>query len=189
MENGFVHNLWTKNNDDLRGLPLIIVNAVKNIRKEDCILRLKFRSTPPEWIQKKDGEIEYISPYHYVRVIQGRYSYPAMPEHNGEPNRSIAWMKAMSLEYIRRIIIDDIAATYLASGDKIIIATYDHPDAISCDLFQKIKRKEINTTLACAQWTEKIENDKHYKMYDDTDMEDICSEVPVLGNNSEENED
>ncbi|MDD0148583.1 hypothetical protein PSY31_23120, partial [Shigella flexneri] len=28
VENGFVHNLWTKTNDDLKGLPPIIVNTV-----------------------------------------------------------------------------------------------------------------------------------------------------------------
>ena len=47
VENGFVHNLWSKTNDDLRGLPAILVNTVKNIRPDGCILRIKFISTPP----------------------------------------------------------------------------------------------------------------------------------------------
>ncbi|KAL6194743.1 hypothetical protein ACLB2K_035819 [Fragaria x ananassa] len=49
IENGFVRNLWTKTNEDLKGFPEIIVEAVKNIRPDGCILRIKFISTPPEW--------------------------------------------------------------------------------------------------------------------------------------------
>ncbi|XP_004289412.1 PREDICTED: enzymatic polyprotein-like [Fragaria vesca subsp. vesca] len=57
------------------------------------------------------------------------------------------------------------------------------------------KKREIYSTLACAQWIEKIENDKHYKVYEDTDMEEnernarSRYEDPVLGNNSEDFED
>ena len=188
VENGFVHNLWTETNEDLKGLPSIIVNTVKNIRKTDCILRLKFRSTPPEWIPRKNGEVEYISPYHYVRIIQGRYEYPALPGYNGVPNHSIAWMKAMTLKYIRKIVEDDKHITYLTSGDKILVTTYDHPHAASSDLFQKIKRNEIDSSLACAKWIDKVEDDGHYKIYEDTDMEDMRA-VGQEPNDSEEDDD
>ena len=69
VENGFVHNLQTKTNEDLQGFPDIISEAVKNIRPDGCILRLQFISTPPEWTLV-DGQTNYISPYHYVRLIQ-----------------------------------------------------------------------------------------------------------------------
>ncbi|PRQ21805.1 putative nucleotidyltransferase, Ribonuclease H [Rosa chinensis] len=197
VENGFVHNLWTKTNDDLKGLPPIIVNTVKNVRKNDCMLRLKFRSTPPEWIQKANGEVEYIPPYHYVRIIQRKYLQPACVGYNGQPNSSIPWMKAMTLEYIKKIISEDTYNTFLAAGEKIIITAYDHPDVVSSDLFLSLTRKEIDSTLACLRWVEKLETDNHYKMYVDTDVEDNATTVRmaqadndsfVLGHNSETDE-
>ena len=95
IENGFVHNLWTKTNDDLRSLPAIIINMVKNIRPNGCILRIKFISTPPEWIKKRDGTTEYISPYHYVRLINGPTvdDKPTIAGFNGTSNQSIPWIK------------------------------------------------------------------------------------------------
>ncbi|KAL6194330.1 hypothetical protein ACLB2K_035414 [Fragaria x ananassa] len=101
----------------------------------------------------------------------------------------------MSLEYIKKIIEDDQENTYLAFGEKIIVTAYDHPEVVSSDLFLSLKKREIDSTLACAQWIEKIENDKHYKVYEDTDMEENERNVrsryedPVLGNNSEDFED
>ncbi|KAL6204420.1 hypothetical protein ACLB2K_021687 [Fragaria x ananassa] len=77
VENGFVHNLWTKTNEDLNGFPYIISEAVKNIRPDGCILRLKFISTPPEWTVV-DGQTNYISPYHFVRLIQSPVRKPAV---------------------------------------------------------------------------------------------------------------
>ncbi|XP_061988351.1 uncharacterized protein LOC133706818 [Rosa rugosa] len=197
VENGFVHNMWTKTNDDLKGLPLIIVNTVKNVRKNDCMLRLKFRSTQPEWIQKANEEIEYISPYHYVRIIQRRYLQPACVGYNGQPNSSIPWMKAMALEYIKKIISEDTKNTFLAAGEKTIITAYDHPDVVSRDIFLSLTRKEIDSTLACLQWVERLETDSHYKMYVDTDVEDNAittrmaqadNDSFVLGHNSETDE-
>ncbi|KAL6218593.1 hypothetical protein ACLB2K_011803 [Fragaria x ananassa] len=76
VENSFVHNLWTKTNEDLQDLPTIITEAVKNIRPDGCILRL---------IQ---------SPVLKTSVVSG----------NGRPNQSIPWMKAMAIAVIKDVI-------------------------------------------------------------------------------------
>ncbi|KAK9923007.1 hypothetical protein M0R45_031443 [Rubus argutus] len=159
VENGFVHNLWTKTNDDLRGLPAIIVNTIKTIRPEGCIMRIKFISTPPEWIQRQDGSVEYIAPYYYVRLINGPTvdDKPAVAGFNGAPNQSIPWMKTMTIEFIKKFITQDKEANLLANGEKIMVTSYDHPPPTACDCFSSIIRGEIDCTRTTFTWLENLE--------------------------------
>jgi hypothetical protein len=171
IENGFVHNLWTKTNDDLRGLPAIIVNTVKNIRPDGCILRIKFISTPPEWIKKRDGTTEYISPYHYVRLINGPTvdDKPAVSGFNGKPNQSIPWVKAMTVDFLKKFIPQDKEANLLANGEKIMVTSYDHPAPTACDCFSALIRGEVDCSMATYQWLENLQKDNPYKIYPDSD--------------------
>lgn len=125
IENGFVHNLWIETNDDLKGLPAIIVNTGKIIRPNGCILRINFISTPPEWIKKQDGSTEYIASYHYVRLIDGPTDKkePVVVRFNGTPNQSIPWMKTMTIDFVKKLVPQDSEANLLANGEKILITS------------------------------------------------------------------
>ncbi|KAL6227709.1 hypothetical protein ACLB2K_001666 [Fragaria x ananassa] len=175
IENGFVHNLWTKTNDDLKGLPKIITEAVTNIRPDGCILRLKFISTPPEWTVV-EGQTNYISPYHHVRIIQSPVRTSIAISGNGRPNQSIPWMKAMTIAVIKDIVLRDYDSSLLASGEKIMVTYYNHPPPENCDFFTALMRKEVDCTLATTTWLEKVETEEKYKVsypYDsDLDNED-----------------
>ncbi|KAL6130306.1 hypothetical protein ACLB2K_068687 [Fragaria x ananassa] len=173
IENGFVHNLWTKTNEDLKGFPEIIAEAVKNIRPDGCILRIKFISTPPEWTVV-NGQMNYISPYHHVRLIQSPVQKPAITSGNGRPNQSIPWMKAMAIAVIKDIVLRDYESSLLASGEKIMITCYNHPPPKNCDFFTALMRNEVDCTLATTKWLEKVETEEKYKIsypYD-SDLDD-----------------
>ncbi|KAL6138579.1 hypothetical protein ACLB2K_063860 [Fragaria x ananassa] len=173
IENGFVHNLWTKTNEDLKGFPEIIAEAVKNIRPDGCILRIKFISTPPEWTVV-NGQMNYISPYHHVRLIQSPVQKPAITSGNGRPNQSIPWMKAMAIAVIKDIVLRDYESSLLASGEKIMVTCYNHPPPENCDFFTALMRNEVDCTLATTKWLEKVETEEKYKIsypYD-SDLDD-----------------
>ncbi|KAL6204708.1 hypothetical protein ACLB2K_021975 [Fragaria x ananassa] len=173
VENGFVHNLWTKTNEDLKGLLEIIAEAVKNIRPDGCILRLKFISTPPKWVVV-NNQMNYISPYHHVRLIQSSVQKPPIASGNGRPNQSIPWMKAMTIAIIKDVVLRDYDSSLLASGEKIMVTCYNHPPPENCDFFTALMRKEVDCTLATTTWLEKVETDDKYKisyLYD-SDLDD-----------------
>ncbi|KAL6142327.1 hypothetical protein ACLB2K_060609 [Fragaria x ananassa] len=189
IENGFVHNLWTKTNDDLKGFPKIITEAVTNIRPDGCILRLKFISTPPEWTVV-EGQTNYISPYHHVRIIQSPVRTSIAISGNGRPNQSIPWMKAMTIAVIKDIVLRDYDSSLLASGEKIMVTCYNHPPPENCDFFTALMRKEVDCTLATTTWLEKVETEEKYKVsypYDsdlDNEDEDTAREWENSGPNS-----
>ncbi|KAL6138156.1 hypothetical protein ACLB2K_063442 [Fragaria x ananassa] len=189
IENGFVHNLWTKTNDDLKGFPKIITEAVTNIRPDGCILRLKFISTPPEWTVV-EGQTNYISPYHHVRIIQSPVRTSIAISGNGRPNQSIPWMKAMTIAVIKDIVLRDYDSSLLASGEKIMVTCYNHPPPENCDFFTALMRKEVDCTLATTTWLEKVETEEKYKVsypYDsdlDNEDEDVAREWENSGPNS-----
>ncbi|KAL6223175.1 hypothetical protein ACLB2K_006564 [Fragaria x ananassa] len=189
IENGFVHNLWTKTNDDLKGFPKIISEAVINIRPDGCILRLKFISTPPEWTVV-EGQTNYISPYHHVRIIQSPVRTSIAISGNGRPNQSIPWMKAMTIAVIKDIVLRDYDSSLLASGEKIMVTCYNHPPPENCDFFTALMRKEVDCTLATTTWIEKVETEEKYKVsypYDsdlDNEDEDTAREWENNGPNS-----
>ncbi|KAL6189333.1 hypothetical protein ACLB2K_040722 [Fragaria x ananassa] len=189
IENGFVHNLWTKTNDDMKGFPKIITEAVINIRPDGCILRLKFISTPPEWTVV-EGQTNYISPYHHVRIIQSPVRTSIAISGNGRPNQSIPWMKAMTIAVIKDIVLRDYDSSLLASGEKIMVTCYNHPPPENCDFFTALMRKEVDCTLATTTWLEKVETEEKYKVsypYDsdlDNEDEDTAREWENNGPNS-----
>ncbi|KAL6144083.1 hypothetical protein ACLB2K_054778 [Fragaria x ananassa] len=178
------HNLL-----DLKGFPEIISEVVKNIRPDGCILRLKFVYTPPEWTVV-DGQMNYISPYHHVRLIQSPVQKPVIASGNGRPNQSIPWMKAMTKAIIKDVVLRDYDSSLLASGEKIMVTCYIYPPPENCDFFTALMRKEVDCTLATTTWLEKVETDKKYKIsypYDldlDNEEEDTACDWEYSGLNS-----
>ena len=136
-------------------------------------MRIKFISTPPEWIQKQDGSIEYIAPYHCVRLINGPTvdDKSAVVSFNGAPNQSIPWMKAMTIEFIKKFIPQDKEANLLAKGEKIMATSYDHPPPTTCDYFSAIIGGEIDCTRATYTWLDNLAKENPYKIYPDSDLE------------------
>ncbi|KAL6194152.1 hypothetical protein ACLB2K_035236 [Fragaria x ananassa] len=189
VKNSFVHNLWTKTNEDLKGLPEIIAEAVKNIRPDGCILRLKFISTQPEWTVV-NNQMNYISPYHHVRLIQSPVQKTTMASGNERPNQSIPWMKAMTIVIIKDVVLRDYDSSLLASGEKIMVTCYNHPPPENCDFFTALMRKEVDCTLASTTWLEKVETEDKYKIsypYDsdlDNGDEDTARDWEYSGPNS-----
>ena len=69
-----------------------------------------------------------------MRLINGPTvdDKPAVAGFNGTPNQSIPWIKAMTLEYIKKFVPQDNEANILANGKKILITSYDHPPPTAC---------------------------------------------------------
>lgn len=102
--------------------------------------------------------------------MQKSYEEQACRGINGKANKSIPWMKAMCIEYMRRVIEDDICSTLLAIGEKILMVTYDHPKARSSDLCRKLVKYEINCSQKAMKFLAKIDDkESRYDFYFDSD--------------------
>ena len=133
----------------------MIVEAIRNVRPKGSILRLRFISTPPEW-----SVSGYISPYHYIRVIQDPALPPANTWGNGKPNQSIEWMKAMAIVNIKKVVLHDYNASLLEKGEKIMVTYSNPPPPENCDFCTALIRNEVDCSLATTKWMEKIEREK-----------------------------
>jgi len=98
---------------------------------------------------------------------------PAVAGFNGAPNQSIHWMKAMTIEFIKKFIPQDKEANLLANGEKIMVTSYDHPPPTACDCFSSMIRGEIDCTRATFTWLENLAKENPYKIYPDSDLEDF----------------
>lgn len=97
-------------------------------------------------MKKQDGSIEYITPHHYVRLICGPTvnDKPTVAGFNGTPNQSIPWIKAMTIDFIKKFVPRDGEANLLANGEKILLTSYDHSPPINCDYFSALVRGEVD---------------------------------------------
>ena len=98
---------------------------------------------------------------------------PAVAGFNGTPNQSIPWIKAMTIDFLKKFIPQDKEANLLASGEKVLITSYDHPSPTACDCFSSIIRGEVDCSMATYTWLENLAKENPYKIYPDSDMEDF----------------
>ena len=70
FENGFLKILISRSIEDLKGLPPILVNTIKNISQaayENGPITLEITSAPPEWIKMKNEE-EILPAFHFINI-------------------------------------------------------------------------------------------------------------------------
>ena len=98
---------------------------------------------------------------------------PVVSGFNGKLNQSIPWVKAMTVDFLKKFIPQDKEANLLANGEKIMVTSYDHPAPTTCDCFSALIRGEVDCSMATYQWLEHLQKDNPYKIYPDSDAGDF----------------
>lgn len=100
---------------------------------------------------------------------------PVVTRFSGTPNKRFPWVKALTIDFIKKLLPQYTQANLLTNSEKILITSYTN-----CDFFSALVREEVDCAMATYIWLENLSKTNPYKVYPDLDLEDFIVEDVMM---------